>query len=181
MKKIFISYSKDDLIMVNQFLDHLEPLRRDGLIATWYCTELIAGGEWDKDIQQNFEQSDIIFFMVSPNLLRTDYVYSHEIKKAIERRKKDEDFKIVPIILTYCSWITKDYNLGDYSALPYTAKPVSDFNDKDMAWYIITECVKILLKATKQPHGDNWFGNKLPKDVRKIYERIVENKVDKNS
>lgn len=181
MKKIFISYSKDDLVMVNQFLDHLEPLRRDGLIATWYCTELIAGGEWDKDIQQNFDESDIICFMVSPNLMRTDYVFNHEIKKAIERRKKDEDFKIVPIILNYCSWITKDYNLGDYTALPYTAKPVSDFIDKDMAWYIITECIKILIKSTKQPQGENWYGNKLPKDVRKIYERIVQNKVDKNS
>ncbi|WP_202703722.1 TIR domain-containing protein, partial [Flavobacterium sp. UGB4466] len=174
-------YSKDDLVMVNQLLDHLEPLKRDGLISTWYCTELIAGGEWDKDIQQNFDESDIICFMISPNLMRTDYVFNYEIKNAIDRGKKDEDFKIVPIILSYCSWITKDYNLGNYTALPYTAKPVSDFNDKDMAWYIVTECIKILIKSTKQPNGDNWYGGKLPKDVRKIYERIVQNKVDNNS
>lgn len=181
MKKIFISYSKDDLTLVNQFQDHLAPLKRDGLIASWYCTELIAGGEWDKDIQHHFDESDIICFMVSPNLMRTDYVFNHEIKKAIDRQKKDTKFKIVPIILNFCSWTTNDYNLGNYTALPYTAKPVCDFKDKDMAWYIVTESIKILINSKKQPSGDNWYNVNLPKDVKKIYERIVEGKVDNNS
>lgn len=181
MKKIFISYSKDDLTLVNQFQDHLAPLKRDGLIASWYCTELIAGGEWDKDIQHHFDESDIICFMVSPNLMRTDYVFNHEIKKAIDRQKKDAEFKIVPIILNFCSWTTNDYNLGNYTALPYTAKPVCDFKDKDMAWYIVTESIKILINSKKQPSGDNWYNVNLPKDVKKIYERIVEGKVDNNS
>lgn len=181
MKKIFISYSKDDLTLVNQFQDHLAPLKRDGLIASWYCTELIAGGEWDKDIQHHFDESDIICFMVSPNLMRTDYVFNHEIKKAIDRQKKDAEFKIVPIILNFCSWTTNDYNLGNYTALPYTAKPVCDFKDKDMAWYIVTESIKILINSKKQPSGDNWYNVNLPKDVKRIYERIVEGKVDNNS
>jgi GTPase SAR1 family protein len=181
MKKIFISYSKDDLTLVNQFQDHLAPLKRDGLIATWFCTELIAGGEWDKDIQHHFNESDIICFMVSPNLMKTDYVFNHEIKKAIDRQKNDAEFKIVPIILNYCSWTTNDYNLGNYTALPYTAKPVSDFKDKDMAWYIVTECIKVLISSKKQPSTDNWYNLNLPKDIRKIYERIVEGKVDNNS
>lgn len=181
MKKIFISYSKDDLTLVNQFQDHLAPLKRDGLIATWFCTELIAGGEWDKDIQHHFDESDIICFMVSPNLMRTDYVFNHEIKKAIDRQKKDTEFKIVPIILNFCSWTTNDYNLGNYTALPYTAKPVCDFKDKDMAWYIVTESIKVLINSKKQPSGDNWYNVNLPKDVKKIYERIVEGKVDNNN
>lgn len=181
MKKIFISYSKDDLTLVNQFQDHLAPLKRDGLIASWYCTELIAGGEWDKDIQHYFDESDIICFMVSPNLMRTDYIFNHEIKKAIDRQKKDAEFKIVPIILNFCSWTTNEYNLGNYTALPYTAKPVCDFKDNNMAWYIVTESIKVLINSKKQPSGDNWYNVNLPKDVRKIYERIVEGKVDNNS
>lgn len=181
MKKIFISYSKDDLTLVNQFQDHLAPLKRDGLIASWYCTELIAGGEWDKDIQHHFDESDIICFMVSPNLMRTDYVFNHEIKKAIDRQKNDAEFKIVPIILNFCSWTTNDYNLGNYTALPYTAKPVCDFKDKHMAWYIVTECIKVLINSKKQPSTDNWYNVNLPKEVRKIYERIVDGKVDNNS
>lgn len=181
MKKIFISYSKEDLTLVNQFQDHLAPLKRDGLIASWFCTELIAGGEWDKDIQHHFNESDIICFMVSPNLMKTDYVFNHEIIKAIDRQKKDADFKIVPIILNYCSWTTNDHNLGNYTALPYTSKPVSDFKDKNMAWYIVTECIKVLINSKKQPSTDNWYNVNLPKDVKKIYERVVEGKVDNNS
>ena len=74
-----------------------------------------------------------------------------------------------------------DYNLGNYTALPYTAKPVSDFKDKNMAWYIVTECIKVLINSKKQPSTDNWYNVNLPKDVKKIYERIVEGKVDNNS
>lgn len=184
MKKIFISYSKDDLEYVNEFLNHLSPLKRDGLISTWYCTELVAGGKWNEDISRNFEQSDIIIFFVSPNLLKTDYVYNCEIKKAFEKKEKDPNFKIVPVILDYCSWITKDYNLGDFSALPYTAKPIRDFKDRNMAYFIIVESLKYMIEIDKQLLGDDWFNDKehsskISKQVLRIYERIVKGEVDR--
>ncbi|MEE1899989.1 leucine-rich repeat domain-containing protein [Flavobacterium rakeshii] len=182
VKKIFISYSKQDLSLINELLDHLSTLKRDGLIATWYCTELIAGGEWDRDIQKHFDDSDLIFFMISSNLIRTDYVHKYEISKAFERKKYQSDFKIVPIILDFCSWSTKENNLSIYTALPYTAKPVADFNNRNMAWYIIVECIRVLIQKDEQPEGDEWFYNqKLPIDVRRIYERIVKGLVDNNS
>jgi internalin A len=181
MKKIFISYSKDDLVLVNQFQAHLSTLKRDGLISTWYCTELLAGGKWDADIQNHFEEADIVCFMLSSNLLKTDYIHEYEIKKAFEKQKRCTNFKIVPIILNYCSWITIENNLGDYTALPYTAKPITDFKDRDMAWYIVSECIRIMINSNEQPSGDDWFNKKeLPKSVKKIYERIVEGKVDNN-
>jgi len=182
MKKIFISYSKDDLSLVNQFIDHLSSLKRDGLIGSWYCTELLAGGEWDKDIQRHFDESDIICIMVSPNLMKTDYIHKYEIAKAFEKLKVNENFKIVPIILNYCRWSTKDNNLSQFTALPYTAKPITDFKDKNMAWFIVIECIRIMIEKQEQPTGDDWYNNdSLPKSIRNIYQRIVAGLVDNNS
>jgi internalin A len=137
MKKIFISYSKDDLPMVNKFIEHLSALQLDGKVAHWYCTELLTGGEWHTDIQDYFKQSDIICFMVSPNLMKTKYIHEYEIKKAFERKSHDANFKIVPIIMDFCQWATEKNNLGKFTALPYIAKPVADFHNQNMAWYIV--------------------------------------------
>ncbi|KAB8153612.1 TIR domain-containing protein [Kordia sp. TARA_039_SRF] len=185
MKKVAISYSKDDLKLVNEFIKNLVPLHDDGLIENpWYCSQLEAGTEWNKEIQEKFNQADIIFFMVSPNFLATKYIKEHEIKTAIARRQKEieeklmpsKQVKIIPIILDFCRWDRKDakYNLGKYTALPYTAKPVMDFKNRNMAWYIIEEAIRAAIEKDNDPD----FDTSLKKEVKNIYERIMQRKVD---
>lgn len=182
MKKIFISYSKQDLRLVNKFIEHLSALQRDGKVSHWFCTELEAGSVWNEEIQKHLDESDIACFMVSPNFMKTDYIYEHEIKKALDRKVKDPNFKIVPIILNFCRWTTANNNLGDFTALPYTAKPVMDFKNQDMAWYIIEECLRLMIDNDLNPTGENFYNSqKLPPDVLKIYNRIVEGKVDNDT
>jgi len=182
MKKIFISYSKQDLRLVNKFIEHLSALQRDGKVSHWYCSELEAGSIWNDEIQKHLEEADIACFMVSPNFMKTDYIHEHEIKKAFERKDKDPNFKIVPIILNFCRWTTVNNDLGKFTALPYTAKPVMDFKNQDMAWYIIEECLRLMIDNDLNPTGENFYNNqKLPTDVLKIYNRIVEGKVDNDN
>ncbi|KAA5534924.1 TIR domain-containing protein [Taibaiella lutea] len=178
MKNLFISYSKDDLTMVDEFKKHLSALQRDGKVGHWYCTELIAGEEWNASIQRHFEESDIICFMVSPNFMHTDYIFEYEIKKALERKKTEPQLKIVPIILDFCRWTTEKYNLGTYTALPYTAKPVSDFPNKNMAWYIVAEALRVMIDDDKIPPGAEFYtSERLPKDVQEIYRRISRKEI----
>ncbi|WP_298516306.1 leucine-rich repeat domain-containing protein, partial [uncultured Kordia sp.] len=185
LKKVAISYSKDDLKLVNEFIKNLVPLHDDGLIENpWYCSQLEAGTEWNKEIQEKFNQADIIFFMVSPNFLATKYIKEHEIKTAIARRQQEiednvmpsKQVKIIPIILDFCRWQRKDakYNLGTYTALPYTAKPVMDFKNRNMAWYIIEEAIRVAIEKDNDPE----FDSTLSKEVKKIYERIMDRRVD---
>lgn len=178
-RKIFISYSKDDLPLVNKFIEHLSALQLEGKVAHWYCTELIAGTSWNKDIQDHFDQSDIVCFMVSPHFMKTAYIHEHEIKKAFERQSKDPTFKIVPIILDFCKWTTSHNNLGQFTALPYTAKPVVDFKNQNMAWYIVQECLRLMIEQDLNPTGEDFYATQaLPKDVLKLLERIVMSNVD---
>ncbi|NLU91349.1 COR domain-containing protein [Chitinophaga sp. Ak27] len=182
MKKLFISYSKQDLRLVNKFIEHLSALQRDGKVSHWYCSELEAGSNWNDEIQKHLDDSDIVCFMISPNFMKTDYIHEHEIKKAFERRNAEPSFKIVPIILNFCRWTTTNNNLGDFTALPYTAKPVMDFKNQDMAWYIIEACLRLMIENDLNPMGEDFYNRQqLPSDILKIYNRIVEDKVDNNS
>jgi hypothetical protein len=178
-KKIFISYSKDDLALINIFIAHLSALQRDGLIAHWYCSELKAGSAWNSEIQAHFDQSDVVCFLISPNFMKTEYIHEYEIKKALERQVKTPNFKIVPIILDFCRWATTKNNLGDFTALPYTAKPVVDFKNQNMAWYIIVECLRLMIEQDLNPKGEEFYYHQpLPKDILRIYERIVAGETD---
>ncbi len=182
MKKVFISYSKEDLRMVNKFIEHLSALQLDGKIAHWYCTELTAGGDWNHEIQEHFDAADIACFMISPNFMKTKYIHEHEIKKAFERKDKGKKLTIVPIILDFCKWTTKVNNLGDFTALPYMVKPVADFQNENMAWYIIQECLRLMIENDLNPNGEDFYRSQpLPKDVIKIFERIAEGRVDNNT
>lgn len=182
MKKLFISYSKEDLRMVDKFIEHLSALKLDGKVADWYCTELTAGSDWNHEIQEHFDAADIVCFMISPNFMKTKYIHEHEIKKAFERKAKGDNLKIVPIILDFCKWTTKVNNLGDFTALPYMAKPVADFKNENMAWYIIQECLRLMIEKDLNPTSEDFYNTQpLPKDVLQILVRIAEGRVDNNT
>ncbi|WP_396188984.1 COR domain-containing protein [Flavobacterium sp.] len=179
VKKIFISYSKQDLKLVNKFIEHLTALQLDGKVSYWYCSELEAGSEWNDEIQKNFDDSDIICFMISPNFMKTKYIHEHEIARAFERKDKEPNLKIVPIILDFCRWTTVNNNLGKFTGLPYTAKPVVDFDNQNMAWYIIEECLRLMIEKDLNPEGNDFYKEHLPSDILKIYERIIDGSVNK--
>lgn len=154
------------------------PLADDGLIENpWYCTELIAGTMWDETIQQKCNEADIIFFMVSENLLATSYVKEYEIKKAIDRWNYDRSIRIVPIILVPYHWARSGaYNLADFTALPYTAYPISSFPDTLMAWNYVSEAIRIMLENDLYPGSDKFA---ISNDMEQFFQRVMDYRLGK--
>ena len=178
-KKVVISYSKKDLVRVHTFIRYLKPLVDFDLIEQpWYCTLANPAEEWDLKIQSKFSEADIIFFMVSEYFYATQYIIEKEIKAAIDRYDKDKTVKIIPIILEHYEWGRKEpYNLKRFSALPYQAKPISDFNNEKLAWNTITVCVRAMIEKDLDPAKIDLIS----RELQEIYERQVEGKLDFNS
>jgi internalin A len=195
LKKAIISYSKKDLRLIEEFkLASLGSLIQDEYINEWYCTDLIAGEVWNEEIQNRVSNCDIAFIMISKYSINTDYIKAKEIKILIDRfNNPNEEVKpiIIPIILEPYHWTSKDkvYNLGQFSALPYTAKPVVDFRDRNNAWYIIGECIRIAIEnkiATEELIGkeywnDYWSKQEVGNDVKDLFIRMIEGKLNNNS
>src|SRR5690606_4675290 len=87
MKKIFISHSTEDYKEVQEFITHLQPLKREGLIDHWHCSQLIPNDVWDAEIQKHLWDSDIICMLISPNWLSNEYIFNKELMVAIERKE----------------------------------------------------------------------------------------------
>ncbi|GAA0875437.1 hypothetical protein GCM10009118_18460 [Wandonia haliotis] len=179
-KSVVISYSKYDLAQVHIFERYLRPLVDWGLIEEpWCCENLITGDLWDERIRERFNQADIVFFMVSPNLFSTQYVIENEIKDAIERYDSDNSsVKIVPIILEYYEWGRKGkINLQRFSAMPFKGKPISGFKNQNLAWHTITQAIKIMIEHDISPEKSGAPN----REIQEIYERQIAGKLDDNS
>lgn len=134
--KIFFCYAHEDELLLDKLKAHLKPLQRQGRIDVWHDRDISAGTEWEKEIKEHLDAAQIILLLVSPDFMNSDYCYSIEMKRAIERHEREEAY-VIPIILRHVYW---QGVLGKLQALPTDAKPVSgsSWRNRDEAFLDIT-------------------------------------------
>jgi hypothetical protein len=100
--KLFISYShqdnQDKNPFIEQFKTHIAPLKDKCLIEDWYDREILPGRDYQKDIDNNLNDADIICLFISAAFLSSNSC-KKEKKKALELRKKKR-ISVIPIILS---------------------------------------------------------------------------------
>jgi len=132
--KIFFCYAREDEELLNKLKSHLRPLQREGLIDVWNDREISAGTEWEHEIKEHLNSAQIILLLVSPDFMNSDYCYSVEMKRALERHASGEA-NVIPVILRPVYWYGEP--LGKLQALPTDGKPVKSLYwfDPDSAFY----------------------------------------------
>ncbi len=137
---IFFCYAHEDEALLNKLKSHLRPLQRQGEIDVWHDRDISAGSEWELEIKKHLNEANIILLLVSP-----DYVYSIEMKQALERHQRGEA-KVIPIILRHVHWRGI---LGNLQALPTDAKPVKSWPDVDEAFFDVTEGIRTVVEELR--------------------------------
>ncbi|WP_372922290.1 toll/interleukin-1 receptor domain-containing protein [Roseovarius sp.] len=154
--KIFVSYSHRDEGTLDRLKAHLSPLRRDGRIETWYDREIRAGGKIDGEISAELEACDIVFLLISPDFLNSDYCMDTEMTRAMERHEEGTA-RVIPIIVEDCYW--KSSLFKKLKALPKDGKPISNWTNENTAFLNIVEEVARILddmdraSASAQPEA----------------------------
>lgn len=95
---IFCSYSHSDEDLRAELFRHLEVLRRSGIIRPWYDGEITTGQEWNAEIEKALRSADVVLFLVSVDLLNSDYVSKYELPIALERHNAGETL-VIPVLL----------------------------------------------------------------------------------
>ncbi len=147
--KIFFCYAHEDEALLNQLKSHLKPLQRQGLIDFWHDRDISAGTEWEREIKEHLDTAQIVLLLVSADFMNSEYCYSSEMKRALERDERKEA-RVIPIILRPVDW--KDV-LGRLQALPTDGTPVIDrrWHTSDEALYIVAQGIrKIVEELTLQ-------------------------------
>jgi hypothetical protein len=141
MIKLFISYSHKDETLVNEFLNHISPLKNNGHLKEWYDRKIETGEEFQDDIDNNLEKADIICLMISSNFLASKACLS-EKDVALELKSR-KGIRVIPIILSPCAW-TVHKELSDLLAIPTDGAAVTSFSDRNLGWLDATNWIKNL-------------------------------------
>ena len=128
--RVFVSYSHKDENLRAELSNHLALLRHQGVISDWYDGEILAGGEWGREIVDRLENADIILLLVSADYLASKFCFGMEMKRALERHDEGSA-RVIPIILRSADW--KNAPFGKLQALPKDGRAVMNWPDKDAA------------------------------------------------
>ena len=146
MDALFFSYSHKDEVLRDQLETQLTMLKRQRVISVWHDRRLIAGDHVDAGISKQLEAADIILLLVSPDFLASEYCYSVEMARALERNAAGEA-RVIPVILRPCEW--KHASFGKLLATPTDGKPVTKWADPDEAFLDIATAIRAA--AHKEP------------------------------
>lgn len=147
--KIFFCYSHLDEDFLDKLKTQLSPLQWQGLIDEWHDRDISAGTEWEEEIKEHLNTAQIIKLLVSPDFMASNYCYSVEMKRAVERHELKEA-RVIPVILRYVDWQGAPF--GKIQALPKDAKPVKSWSDQDEALYNVEVGIrKVVLQLSASP------------------------------
>jgi hypothetical protein len=90
--EVFFSYSREDKPLRDKLEKHLSGLKRQGVISAWHDRQIVAGSEWEEEIDRHLKTADIILLLVSPDFVASKYCYEVELPDAIARHEAAEAY-----------------------------------------------------------------------------------------
>jgi hypothetical protein len=141
--RVFVSYSHDDEALREQLDKHLAPLKRQRLIESWNDRRLLAGEGIDDGIRKELETADVILLLVSASFIHSEYCYTREMARALERNARGEA-RVVPVILRSCDW--QSGPLGNLKAVPRDGKAITSWANADEAYTDVAKEIRALVE-----------------------------------
>jgi TIR domain len=129
--KIFYCYAHEDRALRDELEKHLSPLKRLGRITEWYDRDIQAGAAWEREIAAQLDSADIVLLLVSSDFMYSDYCYSREMQRALERHKRREAY-VIPILLRPVDW--DETPISQLQMVPADRRPVTQWPDRDEAF-----------------------------------------------
>jgi len=137
--EIFYCYAHKDDQLRKKLEIHLSLLKQEGLITGWYDREIHAGAEWVNEIEAHLNAAHIILLLVSPDFIASDYCYSIEMKRALERHDAKEA-RVIPVILRPTDWERAPF--GKLLALPTDRKPITKWLNRDESYLNVAQGIR---------------------------------------
>jgi TIR domain len=137
--KLFYSYAHEDEAFREQLGKHLVILERRGLIASCYDGDIMPGTEGKQEIEAHLNSANIILLLISPDFIASDFCYSIEMKRALERHEEGAA-QVIPILLRPISM--DGLPIAHLQTLPKNGTPVARWRNRDAAYLDIVQGIK---------------------------------------
>jgi formylglycine-generating enzyme required for sulfatase activity len=135
--EVFFSYSREDKPLRDKLDVHLSSLKRQGVISAWHDRQIIAGSEWEEEIDRHMHTADVILLLISPDFVNSEYCYDIELPVAMARHEAGEAC-VVPILLRpVLGW--KNLPFAKLQVYPSEGRPITKWRNEDDAFVDVGE------------------------------------------
>jgi TIR domain/Effector-associated domain 11 len=138
---VFISYAREDEAYLKELEKHLKPLEQMGICNIFTDGKILPGEEWDGTIKKHLERADVVLFLVSSDLIMSDYIQKVEIKHAVDRARRGFT-RVIPIFIRPA--MLDSLPISKYAVLPRNGIPVSEWPHLDDAWLDVAKSLREL-------------------------------------
>jgi hypothetical protein len=122
--KVFLSYSHVDEKWKDILITSLAILKHNKLIKIWHDRGIKAGADWSQEIEDALNQSQLVFLLISPEFIASEYCYLIETQKAIERHTSKLT-RVIPIFVR--PTLDKGASYLHLQGFPNDKKPLNSF------------------------------------------------------
>ncbi|HEX6746792.1 MAG TPA: toll/interleukin-1 receptor domain-containing protein [Longimicrobium sp.] len=144
--RILCSYSHRDERLRQDLEAHLAVLHRLLLVREiWTDRLILPGRDWQREIDEKLAEADLILLLVSAHFISSNYCYSIEMQKALDRHKRGEAI-VIPIIARPCDWTSTP--IGTLQALPQNGKPITEWKNRDAGWTDVVKSIRELIQTS---------------------------------
>jgi TIR domain/TPR repeat/Tetratricopeptide repeat len=145
---LFFSYARQDRGLRDKLEEHLSNLKYRGLITTWHIREIGAGEDWQQQVDIHLESAHIILLLISSSFMASQYCYSMEMTRAMERHQQGKA-RVIPILLRPVLFTGAPFAM--LKMLPTNGKPVVSWRNRDSAFVDIALGIERVVReeATK--------------------------------
>ncbi len=148
---IFYSYAHDDEKFRNELHNHFGLLRQQRLITEWYDRDIDAGADWKDQIDNHLNMAHIILLLISADFIASEYCYSIEMQRALERHQSGSA-RVIPILLRPANW--EEAPFAKLQVLPRNKEAISTWENQDLAYTEIAIAIRAIVERRKNDSSD---------------------------
>ncbi len=142
--EVFFSYSCEDKPWRDKLETYLSGLKRQGMITSWHDRQIVAGSEWEEEIDRHMQTADLILLLISPNFVNSKYCYEIELPDAMARHEAGEAY-VVPILLRpVVGW--QQLPFAKLQVYPSGSKPITEWRPQQKAFVDVAEGIAVAVE-----------------------------------
>ncbi|HEY1353112.1 MAG TPA: tetratricopeptide repeat protein [Ktedonobacteraceae bacterium] len=131
--QVFCCSAREDQSLLFDLKKQLRVLEHDGLITVQAEITIDPGENREQKINHYLNTAQIILLLISPDFIASEYCYSKEMRRALERYERGE-CHVIPILLRPILWESTPF--GKLQALPMNGEPIAGrfWHTPDEGW-----------------------------------------------
>jgi hypothetical protein len=142
--EIYCCYAHEDAKYLQMLKAQLSPFLHKGSILFWDDTNISPGALWQDEVNNHLETASIVLLLVSADFMNSEYCYSEEMTRAMQRHEEGM-IRVIPIIIRPVAW--QEAPFGNFQVLPPGSKAVSLWENIDQ---VLLDIVQGIAKVANE-------------------------------